>query len=83
MRSIISKAIIFCLKNKVGQIVSKWRVLNCIQAYLTVYNRHPYEETITRTMRYLRERGIIDYEVIDSSKGKYKIIYVDTEKEEE
>ena len=69
----IREALIACLKGKVGKVVNKWRILKCVKAYLSVYNRNPYDETITREMRRMRSDGILKYTVINARKGKYKI----------
>lgn len=69
----IREAILHCLKDKEGDI-HKWDLLHCIYSYLQKYNRHPYEETITRELRRLRQQGLVNYQVINANKGEYKII---------
>ena len=77
MASNLTDAVMICFSGKENRsYVSKSRLISCIKSYLKTVDEYHDADTITRRWRRLRQRGLIKYEVIDASKGKYKILEV-------
>jgi len=72
-RKTIKDIIIKVAKHYVGYVVLKRILLNDIYAELKKIHRKPYDETISREFRRLKQLGIIDYEVISNKYSIYEI----------